>query len=154
MNEKKVVFYNEKIKIRFANKKDVYPIYRIGTSTQEFAVSKGIRFYEKDEIGQWIKDRENNMIVVATTNSKIVGFACCKIMTQYWAMVDNFYVSSIFRKKGIGTRIENFLEKELKKRRIDYITRLVKPKNKASRKFLKERGFKEHNRYIWIDKTL
>jgi len=154
MNEKKFVFYNEKIKIRFANKKDVYPIYRIGISTQEFAVSKRIRFYEKDEIGQWIKDRENNVIVVATMKSKIVGFACYKIMTQYWAMVDNFYVSPLFRKMGIGTRIENFLEKELKKRRIDYITRLVKPENKSSRKFLKERGFKEHNRYIWIDKPL
>lgn len=141
-------------KIRLANESDVDAIYKIGISSREFAVSKVIRFYQKDEITQWVKDRKNDVIIVAKINSMIVGFACCKIMSQEWAVVDNFYVLPKFRKKGIGTRIEKFLERELKKRRISYITRLVKPKHRASRKFLKKRGFKEHDKYIWIDKLL
>lgn len=101
-----------KIKIRFANKNDINKIFTLGKGTSEFAVSKYIKFYEKSEIKQWIKERRNNIIILAEQNSNIIGFMYCNIMSNHWAMIDNFYILSKFRNKG----------------------------------------FKEHSNYIWVDK--
>ncbi|MCX6815531.1 MAG: GNAT family N-acetyltransferase [Candidatus Aenigmarchaeota archaeon] len=140
--------------IRHATEKDVQGIYKIGTSTTEFEVSRKIKFYKKSELLQWIKDRKGNIVLVAVLDGKIAGFASCKIMSHHWAMVDNFYVLKKYRKEGIGSQIEDHLERELRKKKVKYVTRLVGAEHKNSRIFLKKRGFKEHDKYIWIDKFL
>jgi GNAT superfamily N-acetyltransferase len=143
-----------KLRIRFAKIDDVEAIFRIGRKSNEFSVSNKIRFYEKDEIAKWVNERENNIVIVAESNSVIIAFAYCKLMSHHWALVDNFFVMPEFRKIGIGSKMEDFLEKELVKRKINYVSRLVKPDHRNSRKFLKVKGFKEHDKYIWIDKLL
>ncbi len=148
------IFKMDKLIIRNAKKADVNQIYKIGTSTGDFSVSKEIKFYKKYELIEWIKNKQNNIIIVAETNSKIIGFVSCKIMSFHWAMVDNFLVLSKFRKNNIGSQIQTFLEKELKKRKISYLTGLVKPQKRIIRKFLKKYGFKEQDKYIWVDKFL
>ena len=148
------IFKMDKLIIRNAKKADVNQIYKIGTSTGDFSVSKEIKFYKKYELIEWIKNKQNNIIIVAETNSKIIGFVSCKIMSFHWAMVDNFLVLSKFRKNNIGSQIQTFLEKELKKRKISYLTGLVKPTNPKNTKIIQKYGFKEQDKYIWVDKFL
>jgi GNAT superfamily N-acetyltransferase len=153
-----VHFYTTKIInsmiLRHATEKDVHDIYKIGTSTTEFELSRKIKFYKKSELRQWIKDKKNNIVLVAVLDGKIIGFTVCKVMSHHWAMVDNFYVLKKYRKEGIGTYIEDHLESQLRKRKVKYVTRLVGADHRNSRMFLKKRGFREHDKYIWIDKFL
>lgn len=145
----------QEIQARLARLKDAGAIYGIGRNTKAFAVSNTVPFYLKKEVIQWIKDKKDNLVMVAESNSRVIGFASCKIMSYHeWAMVDNFYVLPRFRKKGVGTMMERFLEKELRKKGIHYMTRLVRPGNRHSRKFLRKSSFKEHGTYIWVDKFL
>ena len=145
---------SKEITVRLADRKDVNAIYGLGVKASGFAVSKKIKFYEKKEIKQWIQGRKNNIVLIAETNSKIVGFAYVKIMSWHWAMVDNFYVLPAYRRKGIGSLIEKSLESELRKKGISYVSRLVKPSHKTSMKFLEKRNFKKESNYAWFDKFL
>lgn len=144
----------KKLAVRHAAEKDAEKIYRLGMTTRDFAVSRHIKFYQKDEIAEWIRNKENNILIVAEVNSRIVGFVYCKIMSHHWAMVDNFYVLPKFRKEGVGTSVEEVLLAELRRRNVRYITLLVKPENKIMRRFLRKRGFGEQGQYVWVDKLL
>ena len=141
------------MKIRHAAKADVGRIYKFGTATSAFRVSSKIKFYEKTELTEWVKDKKDNIVVICEDGRNIIGFAYCKIMSNHWAMLDNFYVDPKSRKHGAGSKLQEFIESELLKRKIKYLTLLVEPGNKA-RGYLKNHGFSEQGKYVWTDKFL
>jgi hypothetical protein len=53
---------------RFATGKDINAIYALGTATNDFAVSAEMPFYAKSELLEWVKDRRENILLVAEKN--------------------------------------------------------------------------------------
>ena len=138
--------------IRRATQADVAHIYKIGTAYSDFAVSKRIRFYEKDEVKEFIRRKSENIFLVAELDGKIIGFLSCKIMSRHWAMIDNLFIKPEYRGAGSGKRLLETCLGELKRRRVGYVTRLIKLE-----KFGKEyplMGFKPESKYVWIDKFI
>jgi ribosomal protein S18 acetylase RimI-like enzyme len=154
----------ESVKIRLAKVTDISEIYHLSRGVQEVSgtsnckYSKEIIFYYKDEIAEMIKDRQDNIWLVAEIKkdkiTKISGFLFAKIMSSDWCYLDSIGVKKQFRNRGIGTRLYSELIKVCKKRKISYLQALVDVKNKKGQEFWKNKGFKKGKIFCWIDREL
>jgi len=140
-------------KVRRANRADAAKIYKIGTSTSEFAVSKKIKFFTLNELKEFV-DRKDCIFLVAKVRKEIAGFVIAFVMTRYWLFVDNFYILPKFRRQEVASELEKVMIKVAKKKKIDYISRIVKPSHASSRKFLKKKGYKETTGFLWLEKFI
>ena len=57
------------------------------------------------------------------------------------------------RRQKLGTALLKELEKELKKRSINYIASWVREENTAMRGFFGKYGFKKGYPFVWMEKT-
>ena len=142
------------IKIRKAKLSDIPSIEKLGRKTKEFVVSKKIRFYEREELEDWIKNPANNTFLIALKGNKVVGFLFSKIISPHWAMADNLVVSEKHRNNGIGNLLLNKYYQILQENKISYISGLVGIDYFPIRKFWKKMGFNEGKAFIWIEKFL
>jgi len=138
--------------IRTAEQRDVNHVYKIGTTYPDFAVSKRIRFYTKSEVREFIHKKSENILLVAEQDNNIIGFLSCKIMSHNWAMIDNLFIIPKYRGFGNGRALLEACLNKLKKRKIDYVTRLIKLEKFSKRYPLM--GFKPESKYIWVDEFI
>jgi GNAT superfamily N-acetyltransferase len=151
MNAKEKV---QNVTIRRGKAKDVKNIFALGSKVEELKFSKKSNFHEVDEILEWTKHPKEDIILVAEVDGKLAGFLYAKIINCHWCMLDDEAVKKEFRGKGIGTLLLNELYKTLKKQKIDYVQVLEEIHHKKTRKFWKEKGFKERKVFIWAEKTI
>ena len=146
-----------KIKIRHGKLSDVNEIYKLGERISELGFSKKYKFHEKSELKEFIRKPKENIVLVALINKEIVGFIYARILAHGsggWCMLDNLAVSKKYRKHGIGTELLEELYKILKKRKIHYIQILEDIHKKHTRKFWKDKKFKESHVFIWAEKEI
>jgi len=143
-----------KVKIRRANKNDLNKIYFLGINIKEFIVSKRRKFYEKNELKEWVKKSQDNIFLIVEYDKQIIGFLYAKLISNYWCMLDNIGIIDEFRSKGIGSMLLKKLYQILDKKRVCYLQALVGIEYKKTRKFWKKKGFKEGKKFIWVDKNL
>lgn len=143
-----------KINIELLKKKDAKSFYRTFSKIKTFKVNNQINFYEEKEIIEWSADTKYNLLCVVKENNKFIGFCFCKIFSYHWAFVDSFYIDPAYRRKRIGTQLQEFLINRLKERSIKYISRIIKVTNKSSQGFLKDKNYKISGQYIWYDKFI
>jgi ribosomal protein S18 acetylase RimI-like enzyme len=142
------------VTVRFADPAEAEAICQIGTADPSFEVSPLIRFYERSEVEEWARDRQNNLMLVAEAGDQLVGFLFCKIMSQHWAMLDNFYVRPPYRHPSIPVALSEFLTGELERRGISYLTCLVREDHVALARLLEARGFAPTHKYTWFEQFL
>ena len=140
--------------VREAALADVDMICQFGTADIAFAVSEKIRFYERQEIEEWIATRGDNLLLVVEYDAQIAGFLFCKIMSYHWAMLDNFYVSPKFRGQSLGKMMLYDLELRLKKRRVQYLSTLVEQNATKLSRYIRGHGFTPTTTYCWHEKFL
>jgi len=141
--------------VRKARPIDLQRIWTFGKRHREFAVSKAIRFYEKKELMEWIRNPTNNIVLLAElTSGKLIGFLYCKIMSCHWAVVDNLLVDRGFRRKSIATKLVRVCESLLLERHIDYVSLSAHCFDRGTHRFLRGQGFKPTRRFIWMEKFL
>jgi len=134
---------------------DVNQIYSLGAKTQELRFSQVTKFFHlKDEIEEWIKKPNDNILLVAAKDKKVVGFIYAKIIGKHWCMIDNLVVAPEHRGEHIGTVLLEELLKILRQKKIDYVQTLEQIKNKKGRKFWKKKGFHEGYVFVWANKKL
>lgn len=95
-------------------------------------------YYNIEEIGYLHSNQENNIMLKASINNKIIGFIFCVIEKD----IDNIHINSIaidkqFRKNGYGTSIINYIKNYNKN-----ITLNVSQINLIAIIFYKKNGFK------------
>lgn len=146
-----------KVEIRGARKEDVDEIIKIGSKLEDaLKASKSSKshFHEKSEFIEFIKKSKGNILLVAEEHKQVIGFLYAKILTKDWCMIDNLAVKKNFQNMGVGNLLLNKLYSILNKRKITYIQGLIEINHKKSRKFWKDRGFKEGKIFVWVDKFL
>lgn len=82
-----------------------------------------------------------------------VGYAvlCCGFSFEYGgrdAFVDELYVRSGFRDRGIGSRLLDAMEEECRRRGISALHLEVDHGNPAGRRLYERRGFVDHDRHL------
>jgi len=141
------------VKIRRAKLRDAATIYKIGMSTDAFAVSRNIKFFSLGELKEFAR-KKNCIFLVAEVKNVIVGFIIAFVMSKDWIIIDNFYVLPKFRHHLVGTAIVKEVEKIARKRKVDYISLIVKADHTALRKFLKKKKYEETTRFVWTEKFI
>jgi ribosomal protein S18 acetylase RimI-like enzyme len=141
------------VKVRRATAADAVKIFKIGMSTGEFWVSSKIKFFTLDELKEFV-GRKDCIFLVADVAGEIAGFVIAFAMTRQWIFIDNFYVKPVFRKHGVGSAIEKEIERIARKRKIDYVSFIVKPSNISTRKFFRKKDFKEATKFLWMEKFI
>jgi ribosomal protein S18 acetylase RimI-like enzyme len=143
-----------KIVIRKARISDVNKIYSLGMKTKELRFSKKFGFHGKDEIKEYSKNKNGNILLVALYKNKFAGFLFAKIVDKDWCILDNIAIDKKYRQHGIGSELIEYLSKMLKNKGMDYVQCLVDSKNKKLRNFWKGKGFKEEKVFVWVDKEV
>lgn len=141
------------MRVRCANKRDVSAILALG-SDPSFVVSERIRFYEKEELLEWVSLPDPNILLVAEDKREICGFLFCKKMSCHWAMLDNFYVEPAFRKSIATSLLLQRLTEELKCRRVSYLSILVDSQRRSLVRLARLHGFQESKQYVWLEMNL
>jgi predicted N-acetyltransferase YhbS len=94
---------NKMIQIQHAKKEDINHIYLFGKSVPELAFSKKFVFHQKKEIEEAVKNKKENILIIAKDNNQVIGFLLAKILsnvTAGWCMLDNLAVKKEYRKHG------------------------------------------------------
>ncbi len=143
-----------KTKIREAKLKDLNYIYSLGKEIKELKFCRKMNFHDKIELREFIKRPKDNILLVAVSEKRVIGFLYAKIISKTWCMLDNLAVDKDYRNKGIGTLLLKEFYKILKKKKIHYLQILEDIHRKKTREFWKKNGFKEEKVFLWADKTL
>lgn len=145
------------IAIRRAQKKDIDKIFNLGCRLEDALKAsnqKWEHFHKKSEFFEFIKKPEKNILLVAETEGKFVGFIYAEIAGKNWCRLDNIAVDKKYQNKKIGTKLLNELYKILRKKKISYIQLLTEIHHKQTKKFWKNKGFKEGKTLVWFDRYL
>jgi len=143
------------VTVREAELVESMKIWRFGRSHPEFAISERIRFYEKREVDEWIRNPEDNIVLIAELgNGRLIGFLYCKLMSSHWAVIDNLLVDAKYRKRNVGSRLMRLCEKVLLGRRIEYVSLLAHSSDRVTHHFLEQRGYSPTSQLVWMEKFL
>lgn len=144
----------EEISIRRANLKNILQVYSLGKRTEELNFSGGMKFHDKSELIEFVKNPDTNILLVAKIDEDIVAFLYAKIVSKTWCILDNLAVEHKYRGRGIGHLLLNYFYKILKDKKISYVQVLEEIHHKKTRDFWKKQGFKEEKVFVWADKSL
>jgi GNAT superfamily N-acetyltransferase len=139
------------VTVRDAIATDIDAIYSLGRSDKNFAVSEQIPFYEKEELQEWVDSPRDNILCVAESESTVVGFFFCKVMSCHWAILDNFYIAKEHRGDGGGWILLGALFTRLRARNIVYLTTLVEHDRTQLHELTKHYGFQQAKSYDWFE---
>jgi ribosomal protein S18 acetylase RimI-like enzyme len=140
--------------VRRARSEDADSIRNLGLGDPAFQVSERIPFYEREELVEWASAPRDNLLFVAEADGCIVGFFFCKVMSQHWAMLDNFYVVPSSRGTGVVDRLRRALTEALQQRGIVYLSTLVAKGDPGLSAKMSRYGFTQSKDYEWMERFL
>jgi len=143
--------------IRHAKLGDTNSIYALGSKFDEnlkASKRRNMHFHEKKEFKEFIKSPKYNILLVALLDNKVVGFLYAKILSYGWCLLDDVAVEANYQHDGIGSELLKEFYKILKRRKIDYVQILEEIHHKQTRKFWKDKGFREEKTFVWADKVI
>lgn len=142
------------MKIKRINSTNYIKFYNQFSKVTDFKVSENILFYEISELKHWINNPKSNLLYGIFDKDKCLGFCFCKIMSNHWALIDNFYICPESRKNKLGYKLQKFIEKKLKNKNIKYVSRVTRNNNIGMHKFLSKTGYIKSGEYFWFEKFL
>ena len=138
--------------VRRATPDDIDFVFRMGSEEPAFRVSPGIRFYEREELVEWVAMPENNLLLVLDTGDDVMGFLFCKLMSSHWAYLDNFYVHPAARGHGYGKLLMQALLDILRDRKISYLSTLVAEHDPHLSRYFESGGLAIERTYWWLER--
>ena len=129
--------------IRSMNREDVDEVYIMGKGAPEFSLSDQANFWGKEELERWVRANNEDVLLVATHENKIIAFIFAIFHTPTGlATITNIFTKPEYRKKGIGRKLLGEAIKLLEEKGATYIDSLVHPDNEASMKLQESVGFR------------
>lgn len=139
--------------IREAVIEDVLEIVSISKNIDSFRMSEFTDGVDKEELSFWILN-QNAIVVIASTESELIGYGYGFCLSPKWFFFDTFAVTPAFRDMGIGKQIYAFLRDECQLRGFDLIQGLVKDKRTSSLDYWIKLGFEKGSKCIWVEDWL
>jgi len=138
--------------VRRATSDDIDAIFSMGSGETSLGVSPRIRFYERQELEEWVAVPEDNLLLVLDCGGELRGFLYCKLMSSHWAYLDNFYVHSEIRGHGYGKLLMQALLDNLRVRKIAYLSTLVAERDPNLSRYFESGGLSVERTYWWLER--
>lgn len=111
--------------------------------------------YTKDYIISFIKDKQNNVVLIAKKNKEIMGILTADIFKKKrLSYLTDLVVKEQYRNRGIGNLLYNKFEYILKNNKIITLAGICKTNNKIMHKFLKKHNIKLGEKMYYFQKRL
>lgn len=130
---------------------DVSDIWRLGHKASELLVSKRGEWHSKKDLSQWISNPGKDILLVAKENNTLIGF-CFTTVLVGWAMCNDLYVTSSYRRQGVGKKLMEETIDKLKKKGIGYLGLIVNTDNLRGLKFYEKNGFVKGFTFRWMSR--
>ena len=114
------------IVVRDLTEQDIDQIYKPGVLNQDFQVGE-TGFYDQKYLTAWLKQKNDDILLVANKDGQIVGFLFCRVMFRTWAMGENIMVLPKDKDVGVDEALFAECQKRLGKLGIDDIDWLARP---------------------------
>lgn len=135
--------------VRRALPADIDALIFMGSEDPAFGVSPQIRFYERQELCEWIAVPEENLLQVLDIDGEIKGFFFCKVMSCHWAYLDNFCVHPSRRGHGYGHQLMQVLFDLLWEKKIAILSTLVAESDTFLSGYFGKCGLVTEKTYVW-----
>jgi ribosomal protein S18 acetylase RimI-like enzyme len=139
----------DNIRIQKATKFDTNQILNLFRESENLTGSKEDNYYISD-ILDYIK---RGGLFIAKEKTKVVGAINCEIHTDY-IYLQVLVVTRDYQKKGIGTKLIEFLESFAKKRNTIQIEMFVEENNNRMQKFISKKSYKRGKKFVYYTKFL
>lgn len=134
--------------------KDVEFVHKVGMNVKQFEVSPNSRFWTKEDIFQWIKSKDDVILVLEEKN-KIIGFIMATVhKPTEKALIENLYIDEKFRGNKLSLKLVNKCLDLLKEKGCSYVFALVKLYNKEVVKLFESFNFNKGYDFSWVEKKL
>lgn len=144
---------NEEIVIREATSEDVRQIISSSRGTSRFRMSEFTNEVDEEEVRFWISD-VRSIVIVATHDSGLLGYAYGFCLSPKWFFFDVFLVVPRARKSGIGKEMYAYLREACRMRGIELIQGLVKDGDPEALDYWIDSGFEQGSKCIWVEDRL
>ena len=138
--------------VRRATTSDTGPILMLGTADPAFGVSARIRFYEREELEEWIADPGTGFLLVIEDVGEVCGFCFAKRISFHWAYLDNFSVRPGVRGHGHGRLLMQVLLDLLQEEKIAYLSTLVAESDTFLAECFRAGGMTTEKKYVWLER--
>ncbi len=157
MRMKIVIMNNNNISnsvyIRKAVPEDLSQILKCSKTSDRFKVSEYSNGFDEDEIRYWITD-SRAIVIVATIDSKLIGFAYGVIISPKWFYFDAFLIIPEYQCRGIGSKMYKYLRNICYNMGIQVIQGLVKNTDNSSLKYWIKQGYVKGCELTWVEDRL
>jgi ribosomal protein S18 acetylase RimI-like enzyme len=103
-----------------------------------------------NEVKDYIRGK-SNLVLISKLKGEIVGVIIANLWRDYCYLY-LFIVDKPYRRKGIGNKMMEYLEKKVKKE--GYIGLLTKKEDKEMINLIKKRGYAKGDKFIYFHKNI
>lgn len=97
---------------------------------------------------------KSDKIYVFEEEGKIIGFAICQIeKSEKEVYIWEMWFLESFQGKGLGSQLLEYIEEGYRKKGFKSLS-LVSDKNSRAFQFYKKKGFKNHEKFVFMEKKL
>ncbi|OMH39219.1 GNAT family N-acetyltransferase [Motiliproteus sp. MSK22-1] len=147
------------IQLHQASLKEVTLLLPFVSAYHEFEQLESTQIERESAVRKLIMNPEFGGIWLIYCDNTIAGYiAICRgysiEFNGFDAFVDEFYLSTEFRGKGVGTQVLEAIRKEAKNLEINALHLEVARSNVAAKKFYEKAGFKAREKYLLMSAEL
>lgn len=137
------------VKIRAMENRDVNAVYAMAIKAKELGT-----WYPKIALNEWLKKKNDDILLVAEYNRKVVGFCLSYVHFKKWVLWDSIVVDKKYRRKAIATKLMEETMRISKKMGIVYMQAMIMADNGKSLKFASKLGMgNSGNKFYVVDRV-
>ncbi|MCP4050156.1 MAG: GNAT family N-acetyltransferase [bacterium] len=144
---------NNSVIIRKAIPADLPQILKCSKTSDRFSISEYSDGFDEDDIRFWITD-SRAIVIVATNDSKLIGFAYGVAISPKWFFFDAFLIIPEFQNIGVGNKMYKYLRGLCIERKMTLIQGLVKNSTNSALGYWIKQGYTRGCDLIWVEDRL
>jgi len=130
------------VNIRRATPEDAHELHRLNE------IFSGEWSNSSEGIADSLRMNDREAVYVADVENQLVGFSCGQIFRSMcypspYAEITELFVSEEYRRQGIGRRLMEHMEADLRKRGVNHFHILTLEKNISAQALYRSLGYKE-----------
>ena len=106
--------------IRSLRAADAATLCEIALRDPGFELSSRGRFFPADYVQEWLANPDDDVLLAAEEDGRVVGFVLCQVIRGRWALWHNFFMLPTHRRRGAGQALFDSAMEQLAAKGVRY----------------------------------